>query len=223
MSAHPCHHASTVQHMEHTCQGEWRTSPTRSDASNSCIQVCYCSTGKSSVLTASERRGREGKSAASHRAGAEMQMHRNRPFHATTCAAARACAAATFSGQHAIAATAPSSTSQTLPPHSDPAWPILTPCPALKREGEDGEARMARRVEGGEARTARRGRRGEDGGARGPSRQGTPAPASGAGTAGCSLFRSIVGECQPVQQGPNVLFRTETAERTNAVPFLSND
>ena len=37
---------------------------------------------------------------------------------------------------------------------------------------------MARRVEGGEARTARRGRRGEDGGARGPSRQGTPAPAS---------------------------------------------
>ena len=55
---------STVRHMEHTCHGEWRTPLTRSDPSNSCIQLSHCPTGTNSAPTAHERRGRDGESAA---------------------------------------------------------------------------------------------------------------------------------------------------------------
>ena len=62
MTSMPPH--SAVRHMEHTCHGEWRTPPTRSDPSNSCSQLPHCPTGTNSALTARERRGRDRKSAA---------------------------------------------------------------------------------------------------------------------------------------------------------------
>ena len=150
--------------------------------------------------------GGKGKVLLAHRAGAEVMMHGNRPSHAKTCAAARACAATTLSGHRAIAATAPSSSSQTLPTHSDSAWPILTLCARTARRGwrgEDGEARRGRR---GEA--ARRGRRGEDGEARGPSRWSACWLTAGHGLD----YSRFWGRCQALQHGPSVLHRTETAE-----------
>ena len=155
---------SAVRDMEHTCHGEWRTPATRSDPSNSCIPLSYCSTGTSNVLMAGERRRREGKSAAgtSSWSRGHDAWQQTVPCEDMRCRARVRCNNPLRSPCHRCDCPLVVQPNTPNPLRFGVAHPD-TLCEdgeaRMARRGWRGEARAARR--GGEARAARRGRRGE--------------------------------------------------------------